>query len=40
MFTQAQRTRIGEESAQERERLEAAHRSERQRIEDMYGMQV
>jgi len=25
---------------QERERLEAAHRNERQRVEDMYGMQV
>jgi hypothetical protein len=37
---QAQRTRLGEEAAQERDRLEAAHRSERQRIEDMYGMQV
>ena len=26
--------------AQERERLDGAHRSERQRVEDMYGMQV
>ena len=37
---QAQRARMSEEMAQERERLEATHRSERQRIEDMYGMQA
>ena len=32
--------RLADDMAQERERLEAAHRSERQRVEDMYGMQI
>jgi len=37
---QAQRVRMAEDTVQERERLECAHRLERQRVEDMYGMQV
>jgi len=37
---QAQRVRMAEDTVQERERLESAHRLERQRVEDMYGMQV